>query len=111
MYISKGEKFLKRFDALTYVRLTQQMDTHDLGHGRGGVAAALKLIQCPILIMGMTSDLIYPLTEQEELARGIPNARLHVINTANGHDGFLLEQEEVGRSIKDFVGSTSASSP
>lgn len=99
----QGEKFLDRFDAVTYVKLTEQMDTHDIGRGRGGIANALKEILCPILIMGIDSDVLYPLHEQEEMAKMIPTSQFKMISSTNGHDGFLLEQEQISDYIRSFL--------
>jgi len=101
----QGQKFLDRFDALTYVRLTQLMDSHDVGRDRGGVEHALAQIRSKVLVVGLDSDLLYPLSEQQELASLIPGASLQVIHTANGHDGFLLEQTEVSSGITSMLQS------
>ena len=79
------------------------MDTHDVGRSRGGAKEALGQIKCPVLIMGINSDLLYPLSEQEELASLIPNCAFQVIDSTEGHDGFLLEQEQVGSNITNFL--------
>jgi len=100
----QGEKFLSRFDAATYIGLTEQMDSHDLGKAReGGVAAVLAAMTLPTLVMTIESDVLYPPAEQEELAAGLPNARYVTIPSNNGHDGFLLEQHDVGAAITAFL--------
>lgn len=99
----QGQKFVDRFDALTYVKLTEIMDTHDVGRHRGGTVPALERIRCPTLVLGINSDVLYPMQEQEELAKHIPGASFGVIDSINGHDGFLLEQDQVGRYIDDFL--------
>lgn len=99
----QGQKFLSRFDALTYVRLTEKMDTHDVGRGRGGMEVALKGLKVPVLVLGIDSDVLYPLHEQEEMARLIPKGELRVVRSREGHDGFLLEQEQVGGAMKEFL--------
>ena len=99
----QGDKFLDRFDAVTYVKLTEQMDTHDIGRGRGGVVNALKEVSCPTLVMGIDSDVLYPLYEQEEMAKMIPTSQFKLISSINGHDGFLLEQEQVSTGIRSFL--------
>ena len=101
----QGQKFLSRFDALTYIKLTEKMDTHDVGRFRGGVEAALKSISQPVLVLGIDSDILYPLSEQEELTRHIPSSRLVVVKSREGHDGFLLEQDQVGDAITAFLDS------
>ncbi len=99
----QGQKFLSRFDALTYVRLTEKMDTHDVGRGRGGVEAALRSLGQPVLVLGIDSDVLYPLHEQEEMATLIPQGELKVVQSREGHDGFLLEQQQVGGAIGQFL--------
>lgn len=79
------------------------MDTHDVGRGRNGVEAALRSITAKSLIMGIDTDILYPISEQEKIAKLIPSAEFAVINSAEGHDGFLLEQQQVGRHIEAFL--------
>jgi len=99
----QGEKFLSRFDPITYLKLTEQMDTHDVGRGRGGKEKALSTVKIPNLILGIDSDVLYPITEQEELEELLPNSELKAIRSDAGHDGFLLEQDQVGKHIIDFL--------
>ena len=99
----QGQKFLSRFDPVTYVKLTEQMDTHDVGRNRGGKVKALSKIDVPTLVLGIDSDVLYPLHEQVELAHLIPNAQMNIIRSDAGHDGFLLEQEQVGNHIINFL--------
>ena len=88
---------------MTYIRLTEQMDLHDLARGRGSLETALAAVTSRVLVMGIDSDLLYPLAEQEQLAALIPGARLRVINSLEGHDGFLLEQGQVAAHIGEFL--------
>ena len=97
------KKFLSRFDAITYVKLTEQMDTHDIGRDRGGVDKALNSIRIPCCIIGINSDILYPIHEQEKLHQNIPNSKLVVVDSVDGHDGFLLEQDQVGGAIASFL--------
>lgn len=99
----QGQKFLARFDPVTYVKLTEQMDSHDVGRGRGGRARALEDVRIPVLVLGIDSDVLYPLYEQEELAGLFPGAELGVVRSDAGHDGFLLEQEQVAEYITKFL--------
>ena len=101
----QGQKFLDRFDPVTYVKLTEQMDTHDVGRGRGGAAAALCRVTAKTLVMGMDTDVLYPLTEQKSLHAMIDGSDFRVIATRDGHDGFLLEYEQVGAAIKAHLAS------
>jgi homoserine O-acetyltransferase len=101
----QGVKIIDRFDPVTYVKLTEQLDSHDVARGRvdGSVSEVLKRIEIPACILGIDSDILYPLPEQKELAEMIPNSDLHIIHSDDGHDGFLLEQEQVSRVIVDFL--------
>ena len=97
-------KLARRFDAGSYVTLTQAMNSHDVGRGRGGVAAALRRVTAATLVAGIDSDRLYPLYPQEELAAGIPGAGpLRVIESPSGHDGFLLETDQVGALIRELL--------
>ena len=97
----QGEKLLARFDAGSYVTLTETLNSHDVGRGRGGVPAALRECPVPVVVGGITSDRLYPLRLQEELAELLPGcAELQVVDSIYGHDGFLVESEAVGELIR-----------
>ncbi len=99
-----GEKLAARFDANSYIVLSEAMNHHDIGRDRGGVTIALKGVHLPVTIAGITSDRLYPRELQEELARLIPSAgRMHPISSLAGHDGFLLEIDEVGEVIRSAL--------
>jgi homoserine O-acetyltransferase len=91
----QGEKLAKRFDAHSYYYLTKAMDSHNVGRGRGSVAEALRRIQAKTLVIGISSDLLFPISEQAFLAQHIPNAHLVEIDSPYGHDGFLTEAEKI----------------
>lgn len=97
----QGQKLLARFDAGTYVVLTDALSSHDVGRDRGGVAAALRNCPVPAVVGGITSDRLYPLRLQEELADLLPGCDgLDVVDSVCGHDGFLLETGAVGKLIR-----------
>ncbi|EOR70103.1 homoserine O-acetyltransferase [Thermobifida fusca TM51] len=97
-------KLARRFDAGSYVVLTQAMNTHDVGRGRGGVAQALRRVTARTMVAGVSSDFLYPLAQQQELADGIPGAdEVRVIESASGHDGFLTEIDQVSVLIKELL--------
>lgn len=101
----QGEKFLSRFDPVTYVKMTEQMDSHDIARGRANsTEEILQQIQIPALVMGIDSDVLYPLAEQKQLVEHLPKGSLEIIHSDDGHDGFLLEQEQVGNHIMQFLG-------
>ncbi len=97
----QGDKLLSRFDAGSYVILTEALSSHDVGRGRGGVDRALRACPVPVVVGGITSDRLYPLRLQEELAELLPGCNeLHVVDSVCGHDGFLVESEAVGQLIR-----------
>lgn len=98
----QGEKLVTRFDANSYIALTEAMDRFDLGLGRGPYEAVLDALRMPALVISVDSDVLYPPQEQEELARLMPQGELAVVSSAHGHDGFLLEAEAVGEIIAGF---------
>ena len=96
-----GVKLAQRFDANSYITLSQAMNHHDVGRGRGGIAAALARIRAEVTIAGISSDRLYPMRLQEELATLIPGATgVNVIESLDGHDGFLTEHEQVGAIVR-----------
>lgn len=96
-----ADKLARRFDANTYIALTEAMSLFDLGRGRGGVATALAGIDAPLTVVGIDSDRLFPLRLQAELAELTPGAdELHVLRSPYGHDGFLVEDDQVGAFIQ-----------
>ena len=100
----QGSKLVARFDAGTYIALTEALSSHDVGRGRGGVRAALRNCRVPVVVGGITSDRLYPLRLQEELAELLPGCtELNVVDSIYGHDGFLVETEAVGKLIRQTL--------
>lgn len=99
----QGLKLVNRFNALCYYRLSQSMDSHDVGRNRNGAEAALKTIKAKTLVIGITSDVLYPVSEQEYLQKTIPEAQLLSIYSDYGHDGFLLEYEKIESALQVFI--------
>jgi homoserine O-acetyltransferase len=96
----QGAKLGRRFDPNSYIVLSEAMNHHDVGRNRGGVENALRSVQVPVTVAGILSDRLYPLALQEQLVTLLPNASsLEVISSDFGHDGFLLEVEQVGKVI------------
>jgi homoserine O-acetyltransferase len=97
----QGGKLVSRFDAGSYVVLTEALSRHDVGRGRGGVAPALRGCPVPVVVAGITSDRLYPLRLQEELAELLPGCgELQIVDSIYGHDGFLVESEAVGQLVR-----------
>jgi homoserine O-acetyltransferase len=102
-----GAKLARRFDANTYLCLNKAMDLHDIARGRGGITPAVARIEAPALVVSISSDVLYPTYQQEELrdalhARGLRCA-YHLIDSPQGHDGFLLETDQIGPLVTDFL--------
>jgi homoserine O-acetyltransferase len=95
----QGEKLHQRFSAYTYWYLSKTMDSHNVGRGRNGIAAALAKIKAQTTIIGIRSDVLFPLPEQRFLAMHIRDSAYHEINSDYGHDGFLLELEQLSDII------------
>ena len=100
----QGSKLVERFDANCYVRLTDSMDTHDVARGRGDYGDVLKSIRQPALVIGIESDMLYPLAEQRELAEGMPNAEFLILDAHHGHDSFLIEVSELNDMVTSWSG-------
>jgi homoserine O-acetyltransferase/O-succinyltransferase len=99
-----AERLARRFDANTYVVLSEAMNHHDVGRGRGGVAEAMRRIRAELVVAGIDSDRLYPLRLQEEICALAPSRpRLEVISSLFGHDAFLIEADAVGRIIADTL--------
>ena len=99
----QGLKLVNRFNAACYYRLTQSMDSHDVGRHRGGVLNALKKITARTMVIGIESDVLYPITEQQFLHQHIRDAQLLSIASDFGHDGFLLEYEKIETALSKFI--------
>lgn len=102
-----GNRFTRRFDANSYLVLTEAMNSHDVGRGRGGVDAALARVAATTLVLGIDSDRYFPLEGQRRIARALPNG-LHgaepvVVRSEYGHDAFLIETEPVGRALRELL--------
>ncbi len=99
----QGEKLSRRFNAFSYYFLSKGMDAHNAGRGRVSVEKALSLITAKTLVIGITTDILFPLSEQKFLAENIPGATYTAIDSLYGHDGFLLEFEQIQKLISNFL--------
>ena len=106
-YISyQGNKLSRRFNAYSYWLLTKAMDSHNIARNRGGdLKKVLNSIRQRTLIVGITSDILCPLAEQEFLDDHIPNSKLVRIDSLYGHDGFMVETEKIGNCLKEWMSS------
>ena len=99
----QGKKLAKRMDAHTYITLTKAMDSHDIARGRDDYEYILNRIDIPVQVIGIRSDHLYPVSEQKELAEFLPNGRYAEISSTAGHDGFLIEFEQLNQIINPFI--------
>ena len=99
----QGEKLAKRFNAFSYYRLSQSMDSHNIGRGRGSIENALSSIKANTFAIGIETDILFPISEQQQIAANIPGARYQTIHSPFGHDGFLLEFEQIEVIIREFL--------
>jgi homoserine O-acetyltransferase len=97
-----ADKLARRFDAGSYVLLTEAMNSWDVGRDRGGVAAALARVTARSLVAGVDSDRLYPLALQQQVADGL-GVPLRVIGSPYGHDGFLIEVGAVGALLRSLL--------
>ncbi|WBA41628.1 homoserine O-acetyltransferase family protein [Hymenobacter canadensis] len=98
----QGDKLVARFNAYSYVALSRTMDSHHVGRGRSGVREALGRIRARTLVVGITSDVLFPPTEQQLLAQHIQGAMYAEMDSQYGHDGFLLETTQLTHFLERF---------
>jgi homoserine O-acetyltransferase/O-succinyltransferase len=102
-----GNKFVRRFDANSYITLVSAMNSHDVGRDRSSVVEALHQIKCPTLVLGIENDRLFPLSGQKLIADSIGGplvgGELQVIHSEYGHDGFLIETQAVGSRLKQLL--------
>src|SRR5664279_5369943 len=99
----QGEKLARRFNAFSYYFLSKGMDSHNVGRGRTSIENALQKIKAKTLAIGIFTDILFPLSEQQFIAENIPNAKFAAINSLYGHDGFLLESEQIQNIVTGFL--------
>jgi homoserine O-acetyltransferase len=99
----QGRKLAERFDAYSYVCLSKAMDAHNVGRSRGSIANALSLVKAKTLVVGITTDHLFPISEQRFLATNIENAEFIEIESKYGHDGFLIEADCLTTVLSDFL--------
>ena len=101
-----GTKLVQRFDANSYIVLSDSMNSHDVGRARGGVRSALSTITASTSVVGIETDRLYPLKQQQELADGIRvSGPLQVVKSPHGHDGFLIEFDAIDPIVRKLLGT------
>ena len=99
----QGQKLSNRFDAFAYWKLSEAMDSHNVGRGRNSIENALGQIEAEAIIIGISSDVLFPPAEQELIAKHIPNSHLSIMDSLYGHDGFLIETEKITEILRPFI--------
>jgi homoserine O-acetyltransferase/O-succinyltransferase len=99
----QGEKLMRRFNAFAYWTLSKAMDSHQVARNRETIEIALGAIKAKTTVIGISSDILFPVDEQKFLAKHIPNAIYHEIDSFYGHDGFLLEFEAISKVIQKHL--------
>lgn len=98
----QGEKLVNRFNAFSYWYLSKAMDSHNVARGRESVESALSLVKAKTLVVAISSDVLFPPKESKVLANGIKGSQITVINSLYGHDGFLIETEQLKNEFERF---------
>ncbi|MBC5775066.1 homoserine O-acetyltransferase [Pontibacter sp. KCTC 32443] len=109
--VYQGDKLAKRFNAYTYWLLTKAMDSHNIGRGRGGVEKALLHLKAKALFVGVNTDLLFPVEEQQFLNQQVPGSAFALLHSNYGHDGFLVETEQLTEAIRKFYKSETVNQP
>ncbi|MBL4651449.1 MAG: homoserine O-acetyltransferase [Flavobacteriales bacterium] len=97
----QGEKFVKRFNAYSYWLLSKAMDSHDVSRNRGSIKKALSKIKAETIVIGITTDALFPISESRTLVEGIENSELLIIDSDYGHDGFLIETATITKLLRE----------
>ncbi|MBR5132801.1 MAG: homoserine O-acetyltransferase [Alistipes sp.] len=99
----QGEKLRRRFNALSYYRLSEAVDSHNIARGRGSIAQALSTIEARTLVVAISSDILFPPEAHTPLREHIADVEYHLIESSFGHDGFLVEHEKLNTIIENFI--------
>ncbi len=105
----QGEKLANRFNPLSYIRLLEAMNGHDIFRNRGERKKVIRQFEAPIFALGFSKDLLYPPSEIQafinEIVLNGGYAEFQEIETNFGHDGFLVEFEKWGPLIQEKLES------
>ena len=99
----QGEKLRRRFNAMSYYRLSEAVDSHNIARGRGSIAEALSKIEARALVVAISSDILFPPEAHVPMREHIRDVEYHLIESEFGHDGFLVEHEKLNTIIQNFI--------
>lgn len=108
-YLShQAEQFSTRFDPNSLLYISKAMDMFDMGRGFADLKEGLKRVKCPTLVLGVQSDILFPVKQQKEIsdvlrAAGNENVTYYELDAVYGHDTFLLDVRNVGRAVKGHI--------
>jgi len=105
-----GDRLIRRFDTNSYLIIGKAMDLHDIARGRGTLDTAMSRIKAPTLVLGISSDILYPTYQQKQIhsmltEKGVDSTYVE-IDSPHGHDAFLINFDQVGTPIKAFLERT-----
>ena len=105
-----GDRLIRRFDTNSYLIIGKAMDLHDIARGRGTLDTAMSRIKAPTLVLGISSDILYPTYQQKQIhsmltEKGVDSTYVE-IDSPHGHDAFLINFDQVGAPIKSFLERT-----
>nr|MBA3606685.1 alpha/beta fold hydrolase [Acidimicrobiia bacterium] len=102
-----GTKLVRRFDANSYLVIGKAMDLHDVARGRGDLESAMSRVHAPALVIGISSDLLYPNYQQRQIAAVLHAAgnrsRYVEVDSPHGHDAFLINLDQLAEPIAAFL--------
>lgn len=99
----QGHKLCNRFNAYSYYRLSQAVDSQDIARGRGSLKQVLRNFKPKTLVVAISSDILFTPEDHQPFVTNIPDVKYHLIDSSYGHDGFLIEHEKLDAIIKDFL--------
>lgn len=99
----QGKKLTNRFNAYSYIRLTEMIDSHNLSRGRVSMEKALEKIKAKVALVAISSDMLYPISSHIIFHKYIKNSSLHILESEFGHDGFLVEHDKLNKIILTFL--------
>jgi homoserine O-acetyltransferase len=106
----RGNEFVNRFDANSYLYITKAMDYFDLSGGNGSLAAAFERARARFLVISFSSDWLYPSYQSQEIVRALRSRNVDVayceLPSNYGHDAFLVDVGEQTELVRGFLAST-----